>query len=68
MSTSSISTGTDVDLDYCSQCLNCSFVLKDSASREASEGGTLPRDKKKKRGFSIFHSLGKKKDKDREMK
>ena len=40
----------------------CCVLLKGSTSRDASEGGTLPKDKKKKRGFR-FPSFSKKKEK-----
>jgi len=43
------------------QVLLC-VLLKGSTSRDASEGGTLPKDKKKKRGFR-FPSFSKKKEK-----
>ena len=41
-------------------CYICD-VLKGSPSREASEAGTLPKDKKKKRGFRL-PSFSKKKE------
>jgi len=38
-------------------------MLKGSPSRDASEGGTLPREKKKKKLGGFFSSFSKKKDK-----